>query len=144
MGVGFPEDLVAGVERGIDLFDCVIPTRHARNGHLFVPGGSINIRNAAYARDLGPIDPECRCYTCRHYSRAYLKHLDRCNEILGSRLATLHNLSFYLELMRAIRASLADGTFDAFATAYPRPRRAAAGPKAGRTAGDRTAADPVA
>ncbi|MGH8150242.1 MAG: tRNA guanosine(34) transglycosylase Tgt [Steroidobacteraceae bacterium] len=139
MGVGFPEDLVAGVRRGIDLFDCVIPTRHARNGHLFVPGGSLNIRNAAYARDLNPIDPDCACYTCRHYSRAYLRHLDRCNEILGSRLATLHNLSFYLELMRAIRARLADGTFDAFAAAYPRPRRPAADPKVGRTA-----ADPVA
>ncbi len=123
MGVGFPEDLVASVERGIDLFDCVIPTRHARNGHLFVPGGVINIRNSAYARDLGPIDPGCACYTCRHYSRAYLKHLDRCNEILGSRLNTLHNLHFYLELMRTLRASLANGSFEAFAAGYPRPRR---------------------
>jgi queuine tRNA-ribosyltransferase len=123
MGVGFPEDLVASVLRGIDLFDCVIPTRHARNGHLFVAGGALNIRNSAYARDLGPIDPGCACYTCRNYSRAYLKHLDRCNEILGSRLGTIHNLHFYLELMRAIRASLAAGTFEAFAAGYPRARR---------------------
>jgi queuine tRNA-ribosyltransferase len=123
MGVGFPEDLVQAVLRGIDLFDCVIPTRHARNGHLFVAGGVINIRNSAYARDLGPVDPACGCYTCRHYSRAYLKHLDRCKEILGSRLNTIHNLSFYLELMQAMRASLAQGTFEAFAAAYPRWRR---------------------
>jgi queuine tRNA-ribosyltransferase len=130
MGVGFPDDLVQGVLRGIDLFDCVIPTRHARNGHLFVPGGSINIRNSAHARDLGPIDPGCTCYTCRHYTRAYLRHLDRCNEILGSRLATVHNLHFYLELMRAIRASLAEGTFGAFAAAFPARRRVAADPVA--------------
>ncbi len=123
MGVGFPEDLVEAVLRGCDLFDCVIPTRHARNGHLFVTGGVINIRNSAYARDLGPIDPNCRCYTCRHYTRAYLRHLDRCNEILGSRLNTIHNLHFYLDLMRTIRASLAEGTFAAFAAAYPRWRR---------------------
>ncbi|HTW37552.1 MAG TPA: tRNA guanosine(34) transglycosylase Tgt [Steroidobacteraceae bacterium] len=123
MGVGFPEELVESVQRGIDLFDCVIPTRHARNGHLFVPGGVINIRNSAYTRDLQPIDPGCACYTCRHYTRAYLKHLDRCKEILGSRLSTIHNLHFYLELMRALRASLAAGTLDAFAAAYPRPRR---------------------
>jgi queuine tRNA-ribosyltransferase len=126
MGVGFPEDLVQAVLRGVDLFDCVIPTRHARNGHLFVAGGVINIRNSAYARDLGPLDPDCRCYTCRHYTRAYLKHLDRCKEILGSRLNTIHNLHFYLELMRAIRASLAEGTFEAFAAAYPRWRRESA------------------
>jgi len=127
MGVGFPEDIVEAVERGIDLFDCVIPTRHARNGHLFVPGGVINIRNSAHANDLGPVDPDCACYTCRHYSRAYLRHLDRCNEILGCRLNTIHNLHFYLALMRAIRASIAAGTFAAFAAAWPRPRRAAGG-----------------
>jgi queuine tRNA-ribosyltransferase len=123
MGVGFPEDLVQAVLRGIDLFDCVIPTRHARNGHLFVPGGVINIRNSTHARDLAPIDPQCTCYTCRHYTRAYLRHLDRCNEILGSRLNTIHNLHYYLELMRAIRASIAQGAFEAFAAGYPRPRR---------------------
>ncbi len=130
MGVGLPLDLIEGVRRGIDLFDCVIPTRHARNGHLFVPGGVLNIRNGAYARDLEPIDPACACYTCRHYTRAYLRHLDRCREILGSRLATIHNLHFYLQLMRAVRASLADGTFEAFAAAYPAPRKAAADPVA--------------
>ncbi|HXS27143.1 MAG TPA: tRNA guanosine(34) transglycosylase Tgt [Steroidobacteraceae bacterium] len=125
MGVGFPEDIVAAVERGIDLFDCVIPTRHARNGHLFVPGGVVNIRNRAHASALSPVDAGCACYTCRHYSRAYLRHLDRCNEILGCRLNTIHNLHFYLELMRAIRASIAAGTFEGFAAAYPRPRREA-------------------
>jgi queuine tRNA-ribosyltransferase len=130
MGVGFPRDLIQGVLRGIDLFDCVIPTRHARNGHLFVPGGFINIRNGAHASDLGPIDPACSCYTCRNYSRAYLRHLDRCREILGSRLATIHNLHFYLDLMRAVRASLADGTFEAFAAAFPASRRVAADPVA--------------
>ena len=125
MGVGFPEDIVEAVERGIDLFDCVIPTRHARNGHLFVPGGVINIRNRAHASDLAPVDSGCACYTCRNYSRAYLRHLDRCNEILGCRLNTIHNLHFYLDLMRTIRASIAGGTFERFAAAYPRPRRAA-------------------
>ena len=130
MGVGFPWDLIQGVRRGIDLFDCVIPTRHARNGHLFVPGGVLNIRNGAYARDLEPIDPGCSCYTCRHYTRAYLRHLDRCREILGSRLATIHNLHFYLELMRAVRASLSDGSFEAFAASFSAPRRALADPVA--------------
>ncbi len=130
MGVGLPRDLIQGVLRGIDLFDCVIPTRHARNGHLFVPGGVINIRNGAYARDLKPIDPSCGCYTCRHYTRAYLRHLDRCHEILGSRLATIHNLHFYLDLMRAVRASLGEGTLEAFAAAYQAPRRAARDPVA--------------
>ncbi|MGB6451864.1 MAG: tRNA guanosine(34) transglycosylase Tgt [Steroidobacteraceae bacterium] len=130
MGVGFPWDIIQGVLRGIDLFDCVIPTRHARNGHLFVPGGFINIRNGAHARDLRPVDPACSCYTCRHYTRAYLRHLDRCREILASRLATIHNLHFYLALMRAVRASLADGTFEAFAAAFPASRRVAADPVA--------------
>jgi len=125
MGVGFPEDIVEAVGQGIDLFDCVIPTRHARNGHLFVPGGVVNIRNRAHASDVSPLDPGCGCYTCRNYSRAYLRHLDRCNEILGCRLNTIHNLHFYLELMRAIRASIGAGTFERFAEAYPRPRREA-------------------
>jgi queuine tRNA-ribosyltransferase len=130
MGVGFPEDIVAAVHRGIDLFDCVIPTRHARNGHLFTPGGVLNIRNSAYARDLAPIDADCTCYTCRNYTRSYLRHLDRCNEILGCRLNTIHNLHFYLELMRSIRTALANGTFAAFVAGYPTPRRAAANPVA--------------
>lgn len=115
MGVGRPEDLIASVARGIDLFDCVMPTRHARNGHLFTRTGVINIRNAVHAEDPGPIDPACGCYTCRHYSRAYLRHLDRCKEILGARLNTLHNLYFYLDLMRRMRAALDAGEFAAFA-----------------------------
>ena len=114
MGVGRPEDIVAAVARGIDMFDCVMPTRHARNGHLFTSTGVINIRNAAHQRDPNPIDPACGCYTCRHYSRAYLRHLDRCNEILGSRLNTIHNLYFYLDLMRQIRAAIEAGQFATF------------------------------
>lgn len=115
MGVGYPQDIVAAVARGVDLFDCVMPTRHARNGHLFTSSGIINIRNAAHQRDTGPIDPQCRCPTCARYSRAYLRHLDRCNEILGVRLATLHNLHFYLQLMRQIREAIAAGGFAALA-----------------------------
>jgi queuine tRNA-ribosyltransferase len=115
MGVGRPEDLIAAVARGIDMFDCVMPTRHARNGHLFTATGVINIRNAAHASDTRPLDPECACYTCRNYSRAYLRHLDRCNEILGARLNTIHNLHYYLDLMRQMRAALDAGEFAAFA-----------------------------
>jgi len=115
MGVGRPEDLIAAVARGIDMFDCVMPTRHARNGHLFTRDGVINIRNAAHTMDTGPIDPECGCYTCANYSRAYLRHLDKCNEILGARLNTVHNLYFYLDLMRRVRQALAAGQFAAFA-----------------------------
>jgi queuine tRNA-ribosyltransferase len=118
MGVGRPEDIVAAVLRGIDMFDCVMPTRHARNGHLFTSTGVINIRNSAHATDLGPIDPTCGCYTCRHYSRSYLRHLDRCNEILGSRLNTIHNLHFYLELMRSLRAAIAEGRLGPWAAGY--------------------------
>jgi len=127
MGVGKPEDIIAAVLRGIDMFDCVIPTRHARNGHLFTATGAINIRNSAHQTDLGPIDPECTCYTCRNYSRSYLRHLDRCNEILGSRLNTLHNLHFYLDLMRQIRAAIAAGQLEAFARTYVTRRQDAAG-----------------
>jgi queuine tRNA-ribosyltransferase len=115
MGVGYPHDIVAAVAHGVDLFDCVMPTRHARNGHLFTSAGIINIRNAAHQADTGPIDPACSCSTCSRYSRAYLRHLDRCNEILGLRLATLHNLHFYLQLMRQIRAAIAAGQFAQFA-----------------------------
>jgi queuine tRNA-ribosyltransferase len=115
MGVGRPEDLIAAVARGVDMFDCVMPTRHARNGHLFTSTGVVNIRNAAHAMDTGPVDAACGCYTCAHYSRAYLRHLDRCNEILGARLNTLHNLWFYLDLMRQMRAALDAGEFAAFA-----------------------------
>jgi queuine tRNA-ribosyltransferase len=125
MGVGKPEDLIAAVTRGIDMFDCVIPTRHARNGHLFTSQGVINIRNSAHHADLGPLDPQCSCYTCRNYSRAYLRHLDRCNEILGARLNTIHNLHFFLDLMRQMRAAIGEGRFAAFARDY-RSRAASA------------------
>jgi queuine tRNA-ribosyltransferase len=127
MGVGYPQDIVAAVLRGVDMFDCVMPTRHARNGHLFTAQGAINIRNAAFQKDTGPIDPACGCATCRQHSRAYLRHLDRCNEILGVRLATLHNLHFYLELMRRIRAAIAAGSFAALAReVLATPRKAPA------------------
>jgi queuine tRNA-ribosyltransferase len=128
MGVGRPEDLVEAVQAGVDLFDCVIPTRHARNGHMFVAGGVLNIRNARYAADTGPVDPECACYTCRHFSRAYLRHLDRCGEMLGARLATLHNLHHYLALMSRMREAIAARQFAAFRAAFHEARRAAALP----------------
>jgi queuine tRNA-ribosyltransferase len=118
MGVGRPEDIVLAVERGIDLFDCVIPTRHARNGHLFTSRGVLNIRNTRHASELEPVDPECGCYTCRHYSRAYLRHLDRAGEILGSRLNTIHNLHFYQSVMHAIRGAIAGGRFAAWKAAF--------------------------
>jgi queuine tRNA-ribosyltransferase len=126
MGVGRPEDIVAAVLRGVDLFDCVIPTRHARNGHLFTASGVINIRNAIHQEDLGPIDPACLCYTCRNYTRSYLRHLDRCNEILGSRLNTIHNLHFYLGLMRALRTALAEGSLESWARGFLSSRRTSA------------------
>src|SRR5262249_55078021 len=127
MGVGRPEDIVAAVLRGIDMFDCVMPTRHARNGHLFTSTGVINIRNSAHQSDLGPIDPECSCYTCRNYTRSYLRHLDRCNEILGSHLNTIHNLHFYLQLMRSIRSAIAAGQLASWAAGYLAGRSQAAG-----------------
>ena len=129
MGVGRPEDIVVAVQRGVDLFDCVMPTRHARNGHLFTARGVINIRNSSHQEDLGPIDPTCSCYTCRHYSRAYLRHLDRCHEILGSRLNTIHNLHFYLQLMVALRAAIRSGGLAAWAGRF----------LAGRSTGDAVA-----
>ena len=116
MGVGYPHDIVAAVQRGVDMFDCVMPTRHARNGHLFTSGGVINIRNACYQQDTGPLDPECACSTCQRFTRAYLRHLDRCGEMLGVILGTVHNLHFYLELMRRIRAAIAAGTLAGLAT----------------------------
>ncbi|MBC7978327.1 MAG: tRNA-guanine transglycosylase, partial [Myxococcales bacterium] len=110
MGVGRPEDLLAGVAAGIDMFDCVMPTRNARNGYLFTSVGRVNIPNAKYRTDLGPVDPECPCTTCRTYSRAYLRHLYVAKEILYSRLATLHNLTFYARHVRRIRDQiLAEG-----------------------------------
>jgi queuine tRNA-ribosyltransferase len=106
MGVGTPLDLVRAVARGMDLFDCVMPTRHARNGQLFTSQGRINLRNARFRDDTGPIDPRCACYACRNYSRAYVRHLQHCNEILGARLATLHNLHYYQALMAEIRSAV--------------------------------------
>jgi queuine tRNA-ribosyltransferase len=118
MGVGTPADLVKAVARGMDLFDCVIPTRHARNGQLFTSEGTLNIRNSRFQSDTGAPDPVCDCYTCRNYSRAYLRHLQQCNEILGARLATHHNLHFYLRLMSEIRAAIESGRFETFASAW--------------------------
>lgn len=114
MGVGTPEDIVEAVRRGIDMFDCVMPTRNARNGHLFVRGGEIRIRNACYRDDPRPLEKDCSCYTCRHYSRAYLRHLDQCNEILGARLNTLHNLYHYQTLMRELREAITAGCLEAY------------------------------
>jgi queuine tRNA-ribosyltransferase len=118
MGVGRPEDLVEGVRRGIDMFDCVMPTRNARNGHLFVHHGVIKIRNSQYKTDTGPLDPLCDCYTCQNYSRAYLHHLDKTGEMLGPRLNTIHNLHYYQTLMKGIRAAIAEGRFDDFANEF--------------------------
>ena len=114
MGTGTPIDLVESVARGIDLFDCVLPTRNARNGQLFTSAGKVNIKNARYAEDDGPLDPACGCYTCRTYSRAYLRHLFAAGEINAATLNTLHNLNFYLDTLRAIRESLMFGTFESF------------------------------
>jgi queuine tRNA-ribosyltransferase len=114
MGVGKPEDIVAAVHLGVDMFDCVLPTRNARNGHLFARAGVVRIRNSRYRSDDRPLDEDCRCYTCRHYSRAYLHHLDRCGEILGARLNTIHNLTYYQDLMAGLRAAIGNQSLDAF------------------------------
>lgn len=114
MGVGTPEDLVEAVRRGIDMFDCVMPTRNARNGHLFTRTGVVRIRNSKYQFDTGPLDENCSCYTCQHYSRSYLRHLDKCNEILGARLNTLHNLYYYQNLMEDMRKAIENGSMDGF------------------------------
>ena len=118
MGAGMPDDLVEAVARGIDLFDCVLPTRNARNGQLFTRRGPLSIRNARYARDPGPPDPECGCPTCRHHSRAYLRHLALSGEMTGATLNTLHNLYFYLDTMRAIRNAIGSGTFNLFRSSF--------------------------
>ena len=114
MGVGTPEDLVAAVSNGVDMFDCVMPTRNARNGWLFTRNGDIKLKNARYKMDTGPLDPECTCYTCQNFSRAYLHHLHRLGEILGGRLNTIHNLHYYQELMAGMRAAIESHTFEAF------------------------------
>ncbi len=123
MGVGTPEDLVEAVRRGIDMFDCVLPTRNARNGWLFTRDGAVKIRNSRYAADSAPIDPECDCYTCRNYSRAYLRHLQQCNEILGARLATIHNLYYYQWLMRGLRQAIEQKRLDEFVEKFYCRRR---------------------
>jgi queuine tRNA-ribosyltransferase len=115
MGVGKPEDIVNAVQRGIDMFDCVMPTRNARNGHLFTSQGVIRIRNSAYKSDLSPLDPECECYTCKNFTRSYLHHLEKCNEILGLQLNTIHNTTFYQNLMSQIRNAILEGSLDQFA-----------------------------
>jgi queuine tRNA-ribosyltransferase len=125
MGVGTPEDLVEGVRRGVDMFDCVMPTRNARNGHLFTTTGVVRIRNAVHEKDTGPIDASCGCYTCQHYSRAYLKHLDRCNEMLGARLASIHNLYYYQQLMRELRDAIAEQRLDAYVADFYARRQSA-------------------
>jgi len=120
MGVGKPADLVEGVRRGIDMFDCVMPTRNARNGHLFTSTGVIKIRNARHRHDTATLDAECDCYTCTNFSRAYLHHLEKCGEMLSSQLNTIHNLRFYQSLMAGLRNAIAEGQLDAFADEFYR------------------------
>ena len=122
MGVGTPEDLVQGVADGVDMFDCVMPTRNARNGHLFTRFGDLRLRNARYKQDERPLDPTCGCYSCGSFSRAYLHHLDRCGEMLGPMLASVHNLHYYVNLMREVRAALDAGAFEAFRSQFKRDR----------------------
>ena len=155
MGVGKPEDLVAGVERGVDMFDCVMPTRNARNGHLFTARGDVRLKNARYRDDLGPVDPDCTCDTCRRFTRSYLYHLGKCNEILGARLNTVHNIHYYQTLMRGLRDAIADGRLAAFVREFHEPgARAAPEPDAARrpagrlrstgSAGRRRGREPIA
>ncbi|GHA23460.1 tRNA guanosine(34) transglycosylase Tgt [Oceanisphaera arctica] len=135
MGVGKPEDLVEGVRRGIDMFDCVMPTRNARNGHLFTTEGVVKIRNAKHKIDTGPLDADCDCYTCKNYSRSYLHHLDKCNEILGARLNTIHNLRYYQRVMEGLRGAIEQGKLDDFvAEFYARQDKPV--PPLGQTAGE--------
>ncbi len=124
MGVGTPEDLVFAVKRGIDMFDCVMPTRNARNGHLFTRFGDVKIKNARYKTDTGPLDPSCSCYTCTQFSRAYLHHLYRNGEILGGMLNTIHNLHFYQVIMAEMRAAIEAGTLEQWSAGFARDRSA--------------------
>lgn len=123
MGVGTPEDLVAAVSQGIDMFDCVMPTRNARNGWLFTQYGDIKIKNAFYKQDTAPLDADCTCYTCQHFSRAYLHHLHKVGEILGARLNTIHNLHYYQVLMQGMRDAIEAGTFESFTREFANKRR---------------------
>ena len=118
MGVGKPADLVEGVRRGIDMFDCVMPTRNARNGHLFTSTGVIKIRNAVHRHDTSPLDAECDCYTCTNFSRGYLHHLEKCGEMLGAQLNTIHNLRYYQTLMAGLREAIAAGRLDDFVAEF--------------------------
>jgi queuine tRNA-ribosyltransferase len=127
MGVGTPEDLVEGVRRGVDLFDCVLPTRNARKGTVFTSRGRLVVKNAVYARDPRPLDPDCSCYTCAHYSRAYIRHLFQAMETLAQELATLHSVHFYLETMRRARAAIHDGRFDAWSRGFLEQTRSGEG-----------------
>lgn len=124
MGVGTPEDLVNGVKNGIDMFDCVMPTRNARNGHLFTRFGDVKIKNARYKLDTGPLDPSCTCYTCTQFTRSYLHHLFRNGEILGGMLNTIHNLHFYQTIMAEMRAAIESGKLEEWSTAFARDRSA--------------------
>lgn len=125
MGVGTPQNIVEAVRHGIDLFDCVLPTRNARNGHIFTRGGVLRLRNSQYASDTRPIDDDCLCYACQNYSRAYLRHLDRCGEILGARLNTLHNLYYYQTLMGELRDAIQAGRLDAYVNEFYREQQGA-------------------
>ena len=122
MGVGTPEDIVEAVSRGIDMFDCVLPTRNARNGHLFTQHGVVRIRNAGHRTSEAPVDETCLCYTCQNYSRAYLHHLDKTGEMLGARLNTLHNLYYYHSLMQGLREAVTRGVLDEFVADFYRKR----------------------
>lgn len=123
MGVGTPTDIVDAVARGIDMFDCVMPTRNARNAYLFTSQGLLKLRNARYKDDTRPLDPVCSCYTCQNFSRAYLHHLDKCKEILGAQLNTIHNLHYYQNLMQGLRQAIEQGRFIAFAEAFYQGQR---------------------
>ena len=123
MGVGTPQDIVNAVVMGVDMFDCVLPTRNARNGHLFTSRGLLRLRNARYRTDTRPLDEHCRCYTCRHFSRAYLHHLDKCREILGAQLNTIHNLHYYQQLMAGLRAATEQGRLSSFVTRFQAEQR---------------------
>jgi queuine tRNA-ribosyltransferase len=116
MGVGTPLDIVDAVSQGVDMFDCVMPTRNARNAHLFTSEGVLRLRNATYKQDLSTVDSRCSCYTCRNFSRAYLHHLDKCKEMLGAQLATIHNLTYYQKLMSDLRCAIEEGKLQSFKT----------------------------
>jgi queuine tRNA-ribosyltransferase len=120
MGVGTPADLVHGVVNGVDMFDCVMPTRNARNAHLFTSTGLLRLRNSANRYDTRPVDDNCHCYTCRNFSRAYLHHLDKCKEILGAQLNTIHNLHYYQTLMAGLREAIQESKLSAFVSQFER------------------------